>query len=345
MWDGRQLRRPEVHLGDGPASLANVPDWNVRLHIYPVEGPSVSLRAGRFLIAETLISFGSSRPCICFMVLSCINRLIAPVDHRIHPFDAVQCVSNSSRSRTFMNSLACSWRGFDFQADMPSAIVGPIFGVITGPRMASHGGSCCCRADRGKRAPPPPAPRWWLPQIQERTSEDYQRPGCTRCPRGPIAAAVGLRSAHNIRGAVCANANPEGFRPRYSSVLPGGAKFLVQGVARAPRSPGTVPEHQLDPVGTLRPEHVDRPGERIRRHRLAHQCCQSLGTLAEVDRFGRHHHADRAGRADHVPAFNARSTAVTVFASAPRPTRTVTPSISTSIIPAPGSTWRRGILR
>ena len=108
---------------------------------------------------------------------------------------------------------------------------------------------------------------------------------------------------------------------------------------------GAIPEHQLDPVGALRPEHVDRPGKWIRRHRLAHQCRQSLGAFAEVDRFGRHHHADRAGRADHVPSFNARSTAVTVFASAPRPTRTVTPSISTSIIPAPGSTWRRGILR
>jgi hypothetical protein len=37
--------------------------------------------------------------------------------------------------------------------------------------------------------------------------------------------------------------------------------------------------------------------------------------------------------------------AVKVFASAPRPTRTVTPSISTSIIPAPSSTECRGILR
>jgi hypothetical protein len=46
-----------------------------------------------------------------------------------------------------------------------------------------------------------------------------------------------------------------------------------------------------------------------------------------------------------VPSFNARSTAVTVFASTPRPTRTLTPSISTSIIPAPGSTGQRGILR
>src|SRR5882757_6333779 len=59
----------------------------------------------------------------------------------------------------------------------------------------------------------------------------------------------------------------------------------------------------------------------------------------------RHHPADRAGRADHAPAFNARSTAIKVFASAPRATRTVTPLVSTSIVPALASALHRGALR
>jgi len=68
---------------------------------------------------------------------------------------------------------------------------------------------------------------------------------------------------------------------------------------------GAVPEDQLDPVRPLGPEHIDRARERIGRHGLAHQRCQSLGTLAEVDRLGRHHHPDGAGRTDHRLAFRA----------------------------------------
>jgi hypothetical protein len=45
---------------------------------------------------------------------------------------------------------------------------------------------------------------------------------------------------------------------------------------------------------------------------------------------------DQGGQADHVLAFSARITAATVLASAPRPTRTLTPSISISIIPETG---------
>jgi hypothetical protein len=104
----------------------------------------------------------------------------------------------------------------------------------------------------------------------------------------------------------------------------------------------------FDQWGTLTP---DDDGAN---HRLARQRCQSLGAgdkghltamLCGSRQVCRHHHADRASRPDHVPSFNARSTAVTVIASAPRPTRTLMPSISTSIIPAPRSTWQRGILR
>jgi hypothetical protein len=104
-------------------------------------------------------------------------------------------------------------------------------------------------------------------------------------------------------------------------------------------------EDQLDPVRTLGPERIDRPRERVCHHGLAHQRRQSLGTFAEVDRPGRHHHPDRARRSDHAPAFNARSTAIKVFASAPRLTRIVTPSISTSIIPPAGSALHGGALR
>ena len=71
-----------------------------------------------------------------------------------------------------------------------------------------------------------------------------------------------------------------------------------------------------------------------------HQCGQTLGSLAEVHRRRRHQHPNRARRTDHVLAFKARSTAATVLASAPRPIRTLTPSISTSMLPALRSTWR-----
>jgi hypothetical protein len=64
---------------------------------------------------------------------------------------------------------------------------------------------------------------------------------------------------------------------------------------------------------------------------LAHQRRQPLGTFAEVDRLGRHHHPDRAGRADHAMAFDARRTIVSVAASMPRPMRIFTPPISISI--------------
>jgi Putative MetA-pathway of phenol degradation len=90
--------------------------------------------------------------------------------------------------------------------------------------------------------------------------------------------------------------------------------------------------------GTHRPPpRTDRPSW------SRHQRCQSRGTFAEVDRLGRHHHSDCTCRADHASVFNARSTAINVLASAPRPTRTVTPSISTSIIPARLRLTRRGV--
>src|SRR5271170_2325883 len=96
-----------------------------------------------------------------------------------------------------------------------------------------------------------------------------------------------------------------------------------------------VPEDQLYPVSPFRAEHVNHPGERIDAHRLTHQRRQTLGTLAEVDRFRRHHHPDVPGRSDHALAFSARITAATVLASAPRSTRTVTSPIFSLMPPSP----------
>src|SRR3984957_4023780 len=93
----------------------------------------------------------------------------------------------------------------------------------------------------------------------------------------------------------------------------------------------SIPENQLHPIRSLGPENVDSARERIRPHVLAHQRRQPFRSFAEVDRLCRHHNPDRARRPDHAPAFSARITAMTIFASAPRPTRTVTPSISSLI--------------
>src|SRR5271156_3609425 len=105
---------------------------------------------------------------------------------------------------------------------------------------------------------------------------------------------------------------------------------------------GAVPEDQLHPIRALGAEHIDGAAKRIGPHLLAYQRGQALGALAEVYRLGRHHHPDRAGRTDHGSAFSARSTAATVFAAAPRPTRTITTSISISMIPEVRSAWRIG---
>lgn len=109
---------------------------------------------------------------------------------------------------------------------------------------------------------------------------------------------------------------------------------------------GAVPIDQLHPVRTLGSEDIDRTRERIGLHRLAHQRGQTFCSFAEVDRLRCHQHPDRTGRPDHAPPFNARRTAATALASAPWPTRTITPSISTSMTLAAAS-WRglRGLPR
>src|SRR4051812_34963505 len=100
-----------------------------------------------------------------------------------------------------------------------------------------------------------------------------------------------------------------------------------------------VPEHQLDPVSSFGPEHIDRARERVGAHRLTHESRETVCPFAEVDRPGRHHDADCAGGPNHGPTFSARITAAIACGLAPDPIRTTMPSISTSI-PMTGPGWR-----
>ena len=95
-----------------------------------------------------------------------------------------------------------------------------------------------------------------------------------------------------------------------------------------------VPEDQLNPVGPLCPEHIDRAAKRIILDRLPHDGGQSIRPFAEVHRLGRHHHPNRTRRPDHGAAFKTRINAAIVFVSAPRPARITTPANSISIRPA-----------
>src|SRR5215212_8970818 len=70
-----------------------------------------------------------------------------------------------------------------------------------------------------------------------------------------------------------------------------------------------IPEHQLDPVSSFGPEHVDRARERVRAHRLTHQGGETVCAFAEVNWARRHHDADRTGGPDHEATFSARITA------------------------------------
>ena len=66
-------------------------------------------------------------------------------------------------------------------------------------------------------------------------------------------------------------------------------------------------------LGAPGPEHVDGARERISAHRLAHERGQPLRSLAEVPRFRRHRHPDRAGRLDHDAPFKAPITDVSLY--------------------------------
>src|SRR4051794_1382340 len=104
-----------------------------------------------------------------------------------------------------------------------------------------------------------------------------------------------------------------------------------------------IPEHQLDPVSALGPEHIDRARERVGVHRLTHKRREAIGPFAEVHRPGRHQDANRAGGPDHGPTFSARITAAIACGLAPDPIRTTVPSISTTIpMTGPCRRARRG---
>src|SRR5215213_1121157 len=92
-----------------------------------------------------------------------------------------------------------------------------------------------------------------------------------------------------------------------------------------------VPEHQLDPVSSFGPEHVNCARERVRAHRLPHESREAIGPFAEVDRARRHHDAHAAAGPDHDAALRARITAAIACGLAPDPIRTTIPSISISI--------------
>ena len=107
----------------------------------------------------------------------------------------------------------------------------------------------------------------------------------------------------------------------------------------------SVPEHQLDPIRPLGPEHIDSSREGIGPHALAHQGRKPFHPLTEVYRFGRHHHPDRTRRADHRLTFSAWTIDAIIVGSAPRPARIVMPSTSISMIPASALALQRIALR
>src|SRR3954452_15063662 len=92
-----------------------------------------------------------------------------------------------------------------------------------------------------------------------------------------------------------------------------------------------VPEHQLHPVSSFGPEHVNRARERVGAHRLTHKSRETVHTFAEVHRPGGHHDVHAAGGPDHEAPFSARITAAIACGLASDPIRTTTPSISTSM--------------
>src|SRR3954463_11367795 len=102
-----------------------------------------------------------------------------------------------------------------------------------------------------------------------------------------------------------------------------------------------VPEHQLDPVSSFGPEHIDRARERVGAHRLTHESRETVCPFAEVHRPGRHHDADCARGPNHGPTFSAQITAAIACGLAPDPIRTTMPSISTSM-PVTGPRRRGG---
>src|SRR5713226_5072147 len=86
---------------------------------------SIPSCAGGFFVTERFISFGSSRPYICFIVLTCIRCLIVRLIIASSRSMRAKSSSNVSRSRISMNSSAPSQRVSGFHRARPSPILEP----------------------------------------------------------------------------------------------------------------------------------------------------------------------------------------------------------------------------
>jgi hypothetical protein len=93
------------------------------------------------------------------------------------------------------------------------------------------------------------------------------------------------------------------------------------------------PTPNLYPVGSLGAEHKDGAGKWIMSKRLAHQRDKAVRTFAEIDRLGRHQNAHSRRGPRSCDRLQCTNEAATVLTSALPPTRMVTPSISTSMMP------------
>jgi hypothetical protein len=94
----------------------------------------------------------------------------------------------------------------------------------------------------------------------------------------------------------------------------------------------SVPGQNLQPVRPLRAEDKDCPGERITLKLLLRQRRQAVRPAPEVDRLRRHQNPDACRNRNHVAAFTARSTFVSIVTSLPGPTRTTAAPSAISIV-------------
>ena len=93
-----------------------------------------------------------------------------------------------------------------------------------------------------------------------------------------------------------------------------------------------VPGQDLQPVRPFRAEDENRPGERIALKLFFRQPRQAVGAASEVDRLRRHQNPNARRNRDHVAAFTARSTFVSVATSIPGLTRTTAAPSAISIV-------------
>ena len=86
---------------------------------------------------------------------------------------------------------------------------------------------------------------------------------------------------------------------------------------------GAIPCQNLQPVRPLRAKDEDRPRERIALKLVLRQRRQAVGAASEVDRLRRHKNPNASRNRDHVAAFTARSTFVSIARSVPGPTSAI----------------------